>query len=167
MKKICLTITIVIFLLISSNELQAQTTQPKLNQVSLLNQLIGIWKSEAFNDTIWTGEFKSFGNGLVCSSSTTLKGKLIREGQEFIGYDKKSAKLMDCSIFTTGLDITIYSMWFTSPNKFTVFKLQDWSKPDSACSMSKYEFKSPDLLTETDINNYKTIGTHTFHRVKK
>jgi len=166
MKKICLTITIAIFLLINLNGLQAQTTQPKLNQVDLLKQLIGFWKSDAYYDTIWTGEYKSFGNGLVCSSSTILKGEIIREVQEFIGYDKKNGKLIDCSIFTSDQDITIYSMWFTSPNKFTVFKLQDWSKPDSACYMSNYEFKSSDLLIQTDINNYKTIGIYTFHRVK-
>jgi len=166
MKKICLTITIALFLLINLNGLQAQTTQPELNHVELMKQLVGMWKSDAFNDTILTAEYKSFGNGLVCSSSTTLKGKIIREANEFIGYDEKNGKLLDCSIYTSDKNITMYSMWFTSPNKYTVFKLQDWSKPDSACYMSNYEFKSSDLLVQTDINNYKTIGIYTFHRVK-
>jgi len=166
MKKICLIITIAIFLLINFTGIQAQTTPSKLNHVDLMKQLIGLWKSDAFNDTICTGEYKSFGNGLVCSSTTTLKGKIIREGYEFIGYDNKNGKLIDCSIFSSDQDITIYSMWFTSTNKFTVFKLQDWSKPDSAGYMSNYEFKSSDLLIQTDINNYKTIGIYTFHRVK-
>src|SRR5664280_909604 len=116
MKKIFLTITIAIFLLICFNRIQAQTTQTKLNQVELLKQLIGTWKSDAYQDTIWTGECKSFGNGLVISSKITLKGKIVREGHGFIGYDKKNDKLIDCGIFTTGQDITMYSMWFTSPN---------------------------------------------------
>ena len=139
----------------------------ELNQVELLKQLIGSWKSDAFQDTIWTGECKSFGNGLACSSKTTLKGKIVREGWGFIGHDKINDKLIDCGISTTGKDISMYSMWFTSPNKFTEILFEDRSNPDKASLISKYEFKSPDLYTETDIMNDKTIATYTFHREKK
>lgn len=139
----------------------------ELNQVELLKQLIGSWKSDAFQDSIWSGELKSFGNGLVGSSMTTLKGKVVREGHGFIGYDKKNDKLVDCNISNAGQDISMYSMWFTAPTKFTEILFEDRSNPDKASFISKCEFKSPDLLTETDIMNDKTIATYTFHREKK
>jgi hypothetical protein len=43
MKKICFTTTIVIFLLLCTNGIQAQTTQTKLNQVELMKHFIGTW----------------------------------------------------------------------------------------------------------------------------
>ncbi len=45
MKKICLTITIAVFLLICSSGIQAQTTQTKLNQVELAKQFLGTWQN--------------------------------------------------------------------------------------------------------------------------
>jgi hypothetical protein len=44
--------------------------------------------------------------------------------------------------------------------------LKDVSHPENALIM-KCEFKSPDLFTETDIINNKTVATYTFHRLKK
>jgi hypothetical protein len=166
MKKICLTITIAVFLLLCINGIQAQTTQTKLNQVELMKQLVGTWKSEAFQDTIWSGECKSFGNGLEWSSKTELKGKIIREGRALMGYDKKSDKLIECDLSNSSPDIILYSMWFTSANKFEEILLKDVSHPENALIM-KCEFKSPDLFTETDIINNKTVATYTFHRLKK
>jgi hypothetical protein len=166
MKKICLTITIAVLLLICFNRIQAQTTQTKLNQVELMKQLVGTWKSEAFQDTIWSGECKSFGNGLEWSSKTELKGKIIREGRALMGYDKKSDKLIECDLSNSSPDIILYSMWFTSANKFEGILLKDVSHPENALIM-KYEFKSPDLFTEADLINNKTVATYTFHRIKK
>ena len=166
MKKLFLTTAIAVFLLICFNRIQAQTTQTKLNQVELLKQLIGNWKSDAFQDTIWTGECKSFGNGLECSTKTMVKDKVVREGKGFIGYDKKNDKLIECDIIKTTSEITLYSMWFTSPNKFNEILLEDVSNPEKASFIEKYEFKSSDLFTETDLRNNKTVGTYTMHRVK-
>ena len=165
MKITCFTTMIAVFLLFCTNRIQAQTTPTKLNQVELMKQLLGNWKSEAFQDTIWTGECKSFGNGLEWSSKTELKGKIVREGRSLMGYDKKSGKLIECDLSTSSPDIILYSMWFTSANKFEEILLKDVSHPENALIM-KYEFKSPDLFIETDIMNNKTVGTYTMHRVK-
>jgi hypothetical protein len=166
MKKLFLTTAIAVFLLICFNRIQAQTTQTKLNQVELLKQLIGNWKSEAFQDSIWTGECKSFGNGLEWSSKTELKGKIVREGRSLMGYDKKNDKLIECDLSNSSPDIMLYSMWFTSANKFEQILLKDVSHPENAI-ISKYEFKSPDLFIETDLKNDKIINSYIFHRVKK
>jgi hypothetical protein len=166
MKKICLTITIAVFLLLCINGIQAQTTQTKLNQVELMKQLLGSWKTEVFQDTIVTGEMKSFGNGLEWYSKTEVKGKIVREGKSLIGYDKKNDKLIECNLSNGSPDIILYSMWFTSANKFEEILLKDVSNTENALIM-KCEFKSPDLLIENDFVNNKLINTYTIHRVKK
>jgi len=101
MKKIYLTITIAVFLLICFNRIQAQTTQTKLNQVELMKQLIGNWKSDPFQDSVWIGEFKPFGKGLEWTAKTMVKDKVVREGKAFLGYDKKNDKLIECDIDKT------------------------------------------------------------------
>ena len=166
MKKIYLTITIAVFLLICFNRIQAQTTQTKLNQVELMKQLLGSWKSEAFQDTIVTGEMKSFGNGLEWYSKTEVKGKIVREGKSLIGYDKKNDKLIECYLSNGSPDIILYSMWFTSANKFEEILLKDVSNTENTLIM-KSEFKSPDLFIENDFVNNKLINTYTIHRVRK
>jgi len=166
MKKIYLTITIAVFLLICFNRLQAQTTQTKLNQVELMKQLIGNWKSDPFQDSVWIGECKPYGKGLEWTSKTMVKDKVVREGKALMGYDKNNDKLIECDINKTTSEITLYSMWFTSSNKFTEIYFKDVSNPDKASFVSKCEFKSADLFTETDTQDNKTIGTYTFHRAK-
>ena len=73
MKKICLTITVAVFLLFCLNGLQAQTTQTKLNQVELINQspVAGSWKYEYGKDTTGYADFTIYGTGLDAN------GKLV------------------------------------------------------------------------------------------
>jgi hypothetical protein len=73
MKTFCLTTMIVVFLLLCTQGIQAQTQQTKLNQAELLKQFLGTWKSEMVNDTTWAGEMKSFGNGLEAYFKAELK----------------------------------------------------------------------------------------------
>jgi hypothetical protein len=167
MKRFCLTITIAVFLLFCFNRIQGQTTQPKLNQIELMKQLIGKWKSDPFQDSVWVGECKPFGKGLEWTSKTTIKDKTVSEAKAFIGYDKKNDKLIECDINKTTSDITLYSILFTSSNKFMVVPYENVTSPDKASILSKYEFKSADLMTETDTKDDKTIGTYTFHRMKQ
>ena len=82
-----------------------------------------------------------------------------------MGYDKKNDKLIECDLSNSSPDIMLYSMWFTSANKFEEILLKDVSHPENAL-ISKCEFKSPDLFIETDIMNNKTVGTYTMHRIK-
>jgi hypothetical protein len=166
MKKLGLATVIVVFLLFVSNGIQCQTTQTKLNQVELMKQFVGNWKSDAFQDSVWTGEFKLYGKALEWTSKTTVKDKVVREGKGIMGYDKKNDKLIECDINKTTSEITLYSDWFTAPTKFTGVNYRDVSYPEKASFVIKLEFKSPDLMTETDSDNNKVVGTYTFHRIK-
>ena len=91
---------------------------------------------------------------------------LLQQNKIFY-YDNKNNKLIQCLIFSTSPDVLLYSWWFTSPTEFTLILYEDISYPENAAFISKGELKSPDLLVETHIKNNTTIGTFTWHRVKK
>jgi len=69
-------------------------TSKELNQVELMKQWIGTWKWEVAKDTINYREYKPFGAGLECKYKYVTKGKIIREGRELLGYDKKVDKFV-------------------------------------------------------------------------
>jgi len=68
MKTFYKTILITGFVLIGAFELQAQTTDNKLNQVDLMKKFVGRWTCDLGKDTVLIGENIAFGIGLVCNS---------------------------------------------------------------------------------------------------
>jgi hypothetical protein len=94
MRKICFIITTVVLLLICLNGLLAQNTQTQLNQVELLQQFPGTWKSEIAKDTIIIGDYTPFGNAIESNLQIITKGKILDSWKRFCGYDKKNDKLI-------------------------------------------------------------------------
>ena len=166
MKKICSTTMIIVLLLLCTNGIQAQTQQTKLNQVELLKQFHGTWKSEMVNDTTWTGEMKSFGNGLEAYFRAERKGNIVSEMKTLMGYDRKNDKLIETDLYK-GSDIIVYAFWFTSKNTCMQIPYEYISNPQKAPLILKYEFKSPDLFIETFNQNNKVVAVYKFNRVKK
>ena len=165
MKTLYLTLTVTLLLLLSTNVAQAQTTQPKLNQVELFKKLIGDWKAELTKDTSYYWSAKAFGSGLECYLKIVAKDKIISEAKQIWGYDSKLDKYVGAS-FLKGKDIEIYAMWFTAENKSVDTNLADISNLDKASSKGEGEFKSPDAWSETDFVNGKPVMTYNFKRIK-
>jgi hypothetical protein len=165
MKIFCLTITIAVFLLICLNELQAQTTQTKLNQVELMKQLEGSWTGENAKDTIANWNFKSVGTGEDCDWWIITKGKTIIEGKQLWGYVKGIDKFIVAGI-NEKPDIEISAVWFVSKYKYVSIPFSDLSNPEKASFKVEGDIKSPDILTETTIVNDKPVITSTWTRVK-
>jgi len=165
MKKSCLTITIVIFLLLCTHRLQAQTTQTKLNQVELMKQFVGSWECNVAKDTTRFWDVKSYGTGLECYLKVVTKGKLIVETKRLWGYDKQIDKYIGLEL-TKGMDMRIFAQWFTSNNKGEAILYSDISNPEMASLKGEAEFKSPDMYIITTIVNKKPVKTETWTRVK-
>jgi hypothetical protein len=165
MKAFCLTTVIVAFLLLCTNRIQAQTTQAKLNQVELMKQNVGSWKCDVAKDTTGFYVTKSYGTGLECYFKYVTKGKIIMEGKDLWGYDRSIDKYLWAEV-TKGKDIEIRAIWFTSNSKYKVIKYSDISNPEKAYWKIDGEFKSPNLIVETIIENNKPIRTDTWTRVK-
>ena len=165
MKKFSLTIVAVITSIIF-NGLQAQTTQPKLNQVELMRQFLGIWKSEIGKDTIVIGENAAFGNGIVSNSRITTKNKILDSVKQLYGYDKKTDKIIIAELTESSPVIEMLAAWFTSETNGEMVLYQDISSPDKASLKWKFEFKSPDMIVQTAILNSTMIKEITLNRIK-
>jgi hypothetical protein len=166
MKTFCLTTITVVFLLLSTNGIHAQTTQPKLNQVELMKQFLGNWKAEIAKDTFYIAKYKLYATGIEGTINIVTKGKIITEGKAIVGYDKKIDKIIEADLIE-GSDIMLYALWFTSKNACTEIPYNDLSNPAKTPVTWQYEFKTPDVLVWNYVENNKTTMTYTFHREKK
>jgi hypothetical protein len=165
MKTFCKTIIITALLFFCTNGIQAQTTQSKLNQVELLKQFTGTWKSER-NDTITIIEDKLYGDGHEIYMKTEAKGKIIWEAKTLIGYDKKNDILIEALLEHNSPNISLSSIRFLLTNKFEEISLEEISNPEKASEKDIYELKSPDLMINTYIKSNKVVSVDTYKRVK-
>jgi hypothetical protein len=165
MKKFSFT-TVTIIISIIFNGLQAQTTQPKLNQVELMRQFLGIWKSEIGKDTIVIGENAAFGNGMVSNGWMAIKDKILDSVKQLYGYDKKTDTFIIAELTESSPVIEMCAAWFTSETSGEMVLYQDISNPEKASLKWKFEFKSPDMIVQTAILNSKMIKEITLNRIK-
>jgi hypothetical protein len=147
------------------NGVQSQTTETKLNQVELIEQFVGTWKSEK-QDTAYIIDDKLYGDGHEVYLRTETKGKIIWEAKTLMGYDKKNDMLIEAFIEHNSPKIILSAIRFLSPNKFIGILLEEISNPEKATEKDIYELKSPDLMINTYIKNNKVVSIDTFKRVK-
>lgn len=166
MKKFYLTIAIVLFLLFWVNGLQAQTTQTKLNHVDLYKQFIGVWKCDYAKDTTFFWETRSFGGGFEVNMKWVSKGEIVIEVRSVVGYDKENEMLIEAMIMNYSPSIDLWSIRFSSPEKYEEIPLGEISDPERVTQKDIVEFKSPDLFTDTYIINNKIVKIDTLRRVK-
>jgi hypothetical protein len=165
MKIFCFTTMIAVFLLCCSFGIQAQTTQPKLNQVELMKQFLGSWKCDVAKDTICYWDIKSFGTGIEGYFKYVTNGKIVTEGKELWGYDKTIDKCI-LSEMIKGMDIELYLTWFISKNRCNMYPYGDILNPEKASSKWEVEFTSTDVLVETTFLNNNPVKIETYTRVK-
>jgi hypothetical protein len=167
MKKFYSVTMIAVFILLCTNVIQAQTTQPELNQVELMKQFIGTWKYDTNKDTVYTADFKPYGNGgLEFSLKGVTKGKVWLDMKELWGYDKKRDKIVVAGLMKDSPNIMLQAAWFTAKNKYEQVPLEFASDPEHAGFKVLFELKLPDLVLREEIVNNKSLGTETYTRVK-
>jgi hypothetical protein len=150
------------FILLSLNGILAQKGENQLNQVELMKQFIGSWKCELGKDTTIVGENTAFGTGLVCNSQIIVKDKIINSVRQLYGYDKKIDKFIVAELIESSPIIEICATWFTSANTGELVI----TNPDNAPFRFRFEFKSPDLIVQTAIQNNKVINEIYLTRIK-
>ena len=166
MKKICLTITIAVFLLICLNGLQAQTTQTELNQMECINQLIGSWKCEIGKDTTSYNDFTTYGKGVDVNIKNVTKGKTVREARINWAYDKTLDKIIGLYQIKGAYIDTLWVAQWISKNKYFLVGYKDISNPEKASTRLEGTLKSHDLLETIYYENNKPVSTSTYTRVK-
>lgn len=160
-------IALIAFLLLLSCALQGQTTQQKLNQVSLMKKWIGTWKSEIGRDTFEIQDIMPYGDAIVDDYSLVTKDKTFVSVKSVWGYDKTSDKFICASISKSSPDISFIAFWFTSETTCGEVYFKDISNPDKASIKWKYEFKSSDLVTSKYFKNNKLVYSEIYQKVKK
>jgi hypothetical protein len=165
MNKSFLILVIAGFLIIGLSEVQAQTTQPKLNQVELIKQMLGNWRVDFAKDTTQYWSIEPFGTGITCYAKTVVKNNTISETRELYGYDSKLGKYVVASL-EKGKDIEMWVLWFTSNNKYIGIHYTEVSNPDKASLKVEGEIKSPDDVIQTTLISGKAIGSEEFKRIK-
>ena len=168
MKKLCLTSSLPVILLLYVSNVQAQITETKLDQLELYKQLTGIWRYDFNADTILFWEVKSFGGGFEALVRAELKdGTIFYEAPSLIGYDNKKDRLIESQIKSNSPDIFFYSVWFTSSNRFIEILLEDISSPEKSTEKWIFELKSPDFIETNYIKNDKIVAVSTWNRLKE
>ena len=157
--------SIAVFLSVGSTGIQAQTTQNQLDQVELMKQFIGSWKTEYGNERTFFWDAKSYGTGFETNLKGVGNGNTMFEGKQLLGYDKKNDKYIVAQMFL-GKDIEIGATWFISKTKYKWIPNCDISDPEKASIINEGEFKSNDMFVETKTVNNKPIQTLTYTRIK-
>jgi hypothetical protein len=167
MKRIGFTTMMVTILLFGSIRIEAQTLQPKLNQVELMKQFLGTWQTEMASDTIQIDEYTAFGNTVVGNIRNITKGKILQSAKELWGYDEKNDKIVFAEVSDSSPNINLYAFWFTSKNNCEGVPYQDISNPGKATLKYKMEIKSSDLWVMKMLQNNKEVVELIFKRVQK
>jgi hypothetical protein len=107
MKKICLTMTIAVFLLICINGLQAHSSQLQLNQLELFKQFLGTWQANYGKDTVEVWDCQQYGKAFVINVHSIIKGQNNPLYINNVGFDSKEDKFKGYVLWADGT----YSTW--------------------------------------------------------
>jgi predicted alpha/beta superfamily hydrolase len=141
---------------------QAPVIAGKLNQVELMKQFIGSWKSELGKDTILIADNEPFGTGMLSRSQITVKGNVIESVTQLYGYDKAADKYIIAELIKSSPVIEICHTWFTSNNRGEIVVVN----PENAPFRFKFEFRTPDMIVQTAIRDNQLLKEVTLRRIK-
>jgi hypothetical protein len=142
-----------VLLLFISIGINAQTAQTKLNQVELLKQFIGTWKSESFDGSAMILDYTPFGNAIVGNAKIVSKDTVFDNKKYLLGYDEKNDKIIIAILHYNAPIIEITANWFISKDIMNSVPYQYISNPENATMKWKFEFKSPDKFVISSLQN--------------
>lgn len=154
------TLLICLFILFNMNRLQAQTSERKLDQVKLMQQFIGTWEGEFGDSSVFVCENKQFATGIISNSHITTNGEIVESVAQLYGYDKKADKFIIAELKGSSSVIEICLTWFTTITTGEIII----TNPENAPYSFKFEFKTPDMIEQTAIQNNKVVNKITLRR---
>ncbi len=165
MKIFHLTVIMTVSLMIYSNGIPEQPTQPTLNQVESMKQFIGSWTSADAKDTTKFYDFKPYGTGLEIDHKCVVKGNILLRAKILWGYNERVDKYI-IFYLPEAVDMQISAIWFVSDSKFVMIKYSDISNPKKAAHQMEGEFKSSDSLVFNWLSDGKTVNSENYIKVK-
>jgi hypothetical protein len=159
MNKIGYVTVIYVFYLLISDVTLAQTTQPKLDQLKLVQALTGTWQRNISKDTIEVWETKQHGKAIVHTGHLIIKGKKSFDYIDSYCFSSKEDKFKGFIIYPNG----VYYTWlgsFTSDKKMVGNFVQDFN-PETVTGKFELEIETPKSTTYT-ILDAKVVKTLEF-----
>ena len=151
MKKILLFVGILISLLVYTNGIQAQTTQPQIDQLELMKQFLGTWQMETGKDSVMVAEIQQHGKAFVETDYRIIKGEKSWLSVWSYSFSSKEGKFNLFDLNRSGN----YSTWiasFTSEKKWIQVQVQNFN-PDKVFRKVEIVFETPNNLTATFFNS--------------
>jgi hypothetical protein len=142
--------TIVLFILLIPNGIQAQTTKTKLNQMQLYKQFVGTWQANIGADSIEVREYREYGLAFVIDVYHVIKGQKIPKYINNVSFDSNEGKFKGFLLYPNGGYFTWIGL-FTKNNLFSgdiVFNFN----PEAAWSKFHADFINPTEFTCTNFN---------------
>jgi len=168
MKMKYFTTVVIVFLFADTSGLYGQKVQGQLDQIELMKQFLGTWST----DMIRTDTSKlivvinPYGSAMECSFRLISGGKSMNEGKWLWGYNPEYDKFIAAEIMNSSPELNLFTYEFISKNIAEKVELADVADPDPTLLISRFEFKSPDLIVQTVTRNNKLMNTFTITRVK-
>jgi hypothetical protein len=155
---------LILFLIVCTNGVKAQTTQNKLNQVELMKQFLGSWKCNASKDSVETWVVKPFGKGYELHATGVSNDKTYFELKDLWGFNSKSETWMIFTLQSEGSYETYYGNFIS--NNELVWEGFDISNPEKITGRFGAFFNTPDKWTFIVYTDGKKSKELTFNRIK-
>lgn len=162
-----ITTLVSVFLSFNPNEIQAQTTDTKLNQVELMKQFLGSWKYEGTDGSSMIFDISPFGDAMTGNTKTITKDTSFVSHLYLWGYDKSIDKIILAEIFSNTPNMEIDILWFTSKNTVEGVLQKDISNPENASIKFRFDFKSPDTFILKVLKNNNVAAELMWNRENK
>ena len=157
----------IVLLLLGANVALAQTTQPKLDQMALMKNFLGIWKGEYAKDTLLIMNFTSYGKSIEDNLKIFTKGKILSSRKEIYGYNPKYDKIVIASIGEDSPLIGISAAWFSSRDTGNIVEYQYLANPEKENNKIQWILIPPDSAKRIVYQNNKVISISTYFREKQ
>lgn len=92
MKKSLLTTSIVVFLLLCVNRMQAQTSETNIDQIELMKSSMGLWQTLVNTDTVEYWDQRQYGKGFIANAYLVVKGETIPQHINIYSFDPRIGK---------------------------------------------------------------------------
>jgi hypothetical protein len=156
---------LLIFLIISSIGIHAQTVKPGLDQFKLMQQTLGTWEATVGKDTVEVRETQQYGKAFTTNVFYNIKGNKSPEYINYIWIDSKEGNIKGFTLLPEGDYRTFIGLW-TTEKKLSIEVVQNF-KPETVFRKIELLFEPPAKMTWINFNtDGSKAGEYKFIKVK-
>ncbi len=141
MKTFCTSIMTIAFLFACTLGIRAQTNGHKLDQIQLMQQVLGPWRLDVSADTVELWESAVFDKAFVISVYQVIRGVKTPLYFNNIGYDEADDKFKAFALWPDGSSLTWIGA-FTAEDILSIDVVQDFN-PEKIDFKLELMFESP------------------------